>query len=191
MMGRAGITSVSTTRTARTATRPAADVNAASITMFDVVHISADNPALDGQKQRFCCHGDSVYGPGRCTCWEMIYDLDQQPIKPDALTPMRSTMCGDCACRPESPERNGDPEFRHSGEGQLQAILDGSSPFFCHQGIRRLVGMRHPDGTVIDLESPGGYKPPMDGERPYRADGSPAAVCAGWAGYKLGQQLPR
>ncbi len=126
-----------------------------------------------------CCWGSIIYGPHRCTCWEPVYDLDQQPPQPDLPTPMRPKMCGDCAYRPKSPERQRDPAAAATPE-TLDMLVDTGQVFWCHQGMRRPVSWAHPSGVTI----PGGplnYCPPTVDGRPYKADGTPGDVCAGWA----------
>lgn len=143
-----------------------------------------------------CCLGAAVHGAAGCTCWEPIYDLDQQELKvgPAALC---DTMCADCAYRPGSPERRGDPRMI-ADETALLALTVTGDPFFCHQGIRRVERFEHrPDGCsaeacaeILAADSqvrvavaevgPGAYDPPIVDGVPYRADGQPAALCAGW-----------
>lgn len=127
-----------------------------------------------------CCLGAAEYGPQRCTCWVPIYSHAEQG-KPWQATPgQRETMCEDCAYRPDSPERNGDPNQRGSEPGELDRIAE-TSIFWCHQGIRRLIAYEHP--TLGFRVEPRGtsYDPPIINAIPYRADGTPAEKCAGWA----------
>jgi hypothetical protein len=125
-----------------------------------------------------CCWGAAMGGPEDCTCWVAEYDQDQQPPRPIvgvAEAVRQPRMCGDCAYRPDSPERT----LAHTALKLEDLPLDGS-PFWCHQGIRRPVEWRHPDGRTM----PGAaddYQPPMVAGVPYQADGSPARLCAGWA----------
>lgn len=116
-----------------------------------------------------CCAGAAMGGARGCTCWEPVYDLQQFPPDTSIEHETRTVMCGDCAYRPDSPEREGDP----------YALLDLPS-FWCHKGIRRPKEWRHPDGRVR-AGDPADYQPPIVGEVPYRADGRPAAQCGGWA----------
>ncbi len=88
-------------------------------------------------------------------------------------------MCHDCAFRPGSPERQGDERY-HGSDGKLDELAWSGEPFYCHQGLRRVVAWRHP----ADVEVPAGpddYDPPVGLTMPYQADGTPAEVCAGWA----------
>jgi hypothetical protein len=121
-----------------------------------------------------CCMGSAVNGPAGCTCWRPIYDRRQR--KPVAgPPPVRSEMCADCAYRPGSPERA--DTFLYE---QIDSITyNDRTPFYCHQGIRRVVAWRHPDGRVLDAE-PGAYAPGRE-HPPCKANGQPAEVCGGWA----------
>lgn len=58
--------------------------------------------------------------------------------------------------------------------------LDGITPFYCHQGIRKPIAWRHPPSGTEIPGHPGGYDPPIQDGVPYKADGSPAFICAGW-----------
>lgn len=129
-----------------------------------------DDPDLLG-----CCIGAAMGGPDHCTCWEPVYDLEQQPPRTAELDEAREKLCGDCAYRKDSPEM----QDEHDRE-RLLDLPNGGNPFWCHQGIRRPREYRHPSGKVIAglLDD---YRPPQIDNRPYKADGSPADVCAGWA----------
>ena len=133
-----------------------------------------------------CCYGAMVDGPGHCTCWRPEYDLTQ--VDPDLLSAQllaagiqpvtRDLMCADCAYRPGSPEKSGAKD--HAGDPDQLDDIAASSRFWCHQGIRRPARWRHPSGAVIDGH-PAAYDPPIVAGVPYRADGTPAELCAGWA----------
>lgn len=125
-----------------------------------------------------CCYGAAVYGAQRCTCWEPVHDLDQAEPVP-AAPATRATACTDCAYRPDSPERNGAKGYAGDAE-TLEEIVEAGKPFYCHQGIRRAVRLRHPAGLEVDNHA-AAYQPPIVDGVPYRADGTPADVCAGWA----------
>lgn len=129
-----------------------------------------------------CCMGAAMYGPDRCTCWEPVYDLEQQPPDRDALTPIQQEMCPDCAYRPGSPER----QDEHDADDLRRYTYPGPAMFFCHQGMRRPVKWVHPAGVEV-AGDPADYRPPRDPEsdRPYRADGQPAFLCAGWLARRL------
>ncbi len=124
-----------------------------------------------------CCEGTRTQGATACTCWRIVYDLDQQPLDVGAEPETRERMCVDCAYRPGSPERAGDPSYRADAD-ELERIA-ACDRFWCHEGIRKPVRWRHPAGIEIDGH-PGGYDPPIVDCVPYRADGRPAGLCAGW-----------
>lgn len=125
-----------------------------------------------------CCYGSAVYGAGGCTCWDPVHDVEQQPPRLDLAPADRSTMCGDCAFRPDSPERSGDARYQHSGEGDLDDLVYSRDGFACHVGMRRVVALVHPSGARVEK---GGhdYDPPVVRGVAFKADGSPAERCAG------------
>jgi hypothetical protein len=131
-----------------------------------------------------CCWGSLHDGPTGCTCWQPDYDLDQDVQRLQAPG-LRSTPCDDCAYRGGSPERQGSDVVQGDGS-HLAAIVVLNRPFFCHQGIRRPVRFRHPSGveyTPPNLDV--AYRPPIHHGIPYKADGTPADICAGWAAARL------
>lgn len=125
-----------------------------------------------------CCEGSASAGPERCTCWQPIYDLEQaeprRPNGPQDLQVRAGGPCGDCAYRKDSPERAN----QWSEEALLELAKTGS--FWCHQDMRRPARWVHPDGRTV-AGSPDDYQPPQLGGIPYRADGSPGLLCAGWS----------
>lgn len=121
-----------------------------------------------------CCFGSAVNGHGGCTCWEPVYDAEQAAPRTGEPAELRRRMCDDCAYRPDSPER-----ADAFSEDALLALPADASVFWCHQGMRRVAAWRHPDGREVPGAA-GAYEPPIVAERPYRADGRPAAVCGGW-----------
>ncbi len=130
-----------------------------------------------------CCMGAAMYGPDRCTCWVEVFDLEQQPPQTGLDAGLKPTPCADCAYRPDSPERAG-AEHVVGDTAMLDALVDRGEPFWCHQGIRRVVKLLHePTGTehVVPDELAVSYRPPIIAARPYKADGSPADLCSGWA----------
>jgi len=128
-----------------------------------------------------CCIGSAAMGAQYCTCWEPVYDLEQQEIQPGAAA-ARKSMCGDCAYRPGSPERSGDE--RYNGDGEfLAAIAQTGDIFWCHQGMRRTVKLRHPSGAEVVI-STDHYDPPKDAGVPFKADGTPSDICAGWSAHR-------
>jgi hypothetical protein len=130
-----------------------------------------------------CCMGAAVYGPHRCSCWMNVYDLEQQPLAVDDRFGVRSEPCGDCAYRAGSPEKRGE-EFVVGDQDTLDELVATETPFWCHQGIRRVVALLHePTGVrhSVPDDFAVAYSPPIRGNRPYKADGTPADLCAGWA----------
>jgi hypothetical protein len=128
-----------------------------------------------------CCMGSAMQGAKGCTCWRAEHDVVQQPLRRElvarGLRP-RGAMCPDCAFRPGSPERRGDARFAHSGEGELEDLA-AHHRFTCHMGTRRRLALVHPSGTRVE-GGPGDYDPPIEGGIPFKADGTPADLCAGW-----------
>lgn len=125
-----------------------------------------------------CCHGDALGGPDRCTCWQPVYDIDQAapvpPARPEDIE-VRLRPCGDCAFRKDSPER--------ADEWTEEALLGlpaTGEPFWCHDGMRRPIRWDHPDGRTVP-GSTSDWRPAMVGPVPFRADGRPGLLCAGWA----------
>jgi hypothetical protein len=125
-----------------------------------------------------CCWGNVIKGAEGCTCWTPVFDVDQAdpipPSSPDEIRP-RERLCGDCAFRKDSPER-GDAWT----EETLLALPERGDPFWCHDGMRRPVRWEHPDGRTVP-GSTADWQPPRIGAVPFRADGRPALLCAGWA----------
>jgi hypothetical protein len=142
-----------------------------------IAHISMNRaPApADGQDDEVpagCCIGSAVYGPGRCTCWQPVFDETQAPARVELEPETRVKCCDDCAYRPGSPE---DDEIRDE-------LRELNGTFWCHVGMRRPRAYRHPSG----VERPGNpmdYQPLVIDGVPYRADGTPAARCAGWSAH--------
>lgn len=122
-----------------------------------------------------CCWAAIDRGLTACTCWEPVYDVDQANPDPDGPRDVREAMCGDCAFRAGSPERE---TVWHREE--LFALADRGEPFYCHDGMRRPSAWRHPQlGEVAG--DPDDWAPPIINGLPFRADGRPAVLCAGWA----------
>jgi hypothetical protein len=132
-----------------------------------------------------CCDGAAVMGPQYCTCWERVYDLEQQPPAPD-VPAARGTMCADCAYRPGSPERSGDTRYT-GDQDTLNGIVRTGQAFFCHQGMRRIVALVHPSGARVDVGEahPGAYDPPIEDSQPYKADGTPGDLGGGWTARRV------
>ena len=141
-------------------------------------------PDLPDAGEGTCCIGAAVYGKDRCTCWTAVYDLEQRSLQPGPMG-MRVSMCADCAYRPNSPEKRGEEGYEGDTEFLDGLILTGEF-FACHQGIRLPVKWVHPSGAEVPGH-PAGYNPPLRDGVPYKADGTPADLCAGWAARRLKQ----
>ena len=76
--------------------------------MASAVHFHMANSLLPDDGPNDCCFAAFDRGPQWCTCWEPVYDLEQEEPNLVAVPATRTTMCDDCACRPDSPERSGD-----------------------------------------------------------------------------------
>lgn len=126
-----------------------------------------------------CCYGVANGTADNCSCWRPVYDGDQTDrLTFDAPVVRPDGMCGDCAYRPGSPEKSGDPH--HRGDPQeLEMLAESGRPFFCHDGMRRIVKWVHPTGAEVPGH-PADYAPPISGDLPHRTDGTPAYLCAGW-----------
>lgn len=130
-----------------------------------------------------CCIGSAMRGWDHCTCWEKVFDLDQSApveIVQRADCAERSSSCNDCAYRQDSPERSGDDYV----EENLLDLAETGQPFWCHEGMRRVVALVHPDGRRIDLPDETrfhDYDPLQFDGVAYKADGTPAVICGGWA----------
>lgn len=156
-----------------------------------IVHITRCDPDHDPENPDFipCCWGSEINGLLGCTCWASEYDQDQQPAQP--LPPegpqTRPGKCADCACRYDSIERISYRDgtavrspFASSWEGVLDLAGKGK-PFYCHDGMRKLLRKHHPNGAVKE-EGEHSYSPPIPADGvPRKADGSAAFLCAGWA----------
>ena len=143
-----------------------------------MIHVGFDRDWPETPTTGMCCMGSVVRGANGCMCWVAEYDVEQAPIRPGKAK-ARDTMCGACAYRPNSPERTGAPDAA-GDEELLDDLVYRGVPFWCHVDMRRPVRYRHPSGVVIeasDLE----FAPAMDGAQPYKADGTPADMCGGWA----------
>lgn len=128
-----------------------------------------------------CCFMAAALGPRECTCWEPVHDLAQADPRTTLDASPMPGMCGDCAYKPGSPERRDDPDVVASS-AQLEQLVATGTPFWCHNGLRRLTHYIHPPtGTVyVPDGTESAYLPPIIDGRPYKADGSPADYCAGW-----------
>lgn len=137
-----------------------------------------DDDATVPESMRWCCDGSAMRGLDACTCWVPVYEQEQAepvpPASPGDIT-VRDRGCGDCAFRADSPERQTPWQ-----EDALFRLADTGTPFWCHDGMRRPLRWEHPAGPVLDGD-PDDWHPPKHSGVPYRADGRPALLCAGWA----------
>lgn len=153
--------------------------------------VRADEPLVELlRRQRYtatesmCCEVAVHQRAERCPCWVPVYSGKQAPPRP-GLCDTRAERCADCACRPDSPEAQ---SYRDGVDRGMASSLDGvfdlaqrATPFFCHEGMRRIRGWYHPrSGRWLPQDSAHDYAPPMVGGVPFRRDGRPALVCAGW-----------
>lgn len=130
--------------------------------------------------QGACCYGAAEDGPSGCVCWKPVYSLEQQELRlPVAGSTVRAEQCEDCAYRSDSPERQGDERYVGGGDDTLDELIYGDRPFWCHQGMRRPVAWVHPSGVRFEAEGEW-YDPPIRDGVPFRADGTPGEICAGW-----------
>lgn len=137
-----------------------------------------------------CCYGSALNGPDRCTCWIPVYDVVQLPPRTEAPSSVMPTMCSTCAFRPGSPERTGNPRAAADWEHLLCLVAKGE-PFWCHDGLLAPVAFLHPpSGTWHVVDDDLAFHPPIqrdahDTPTPYRADGRPGDLCAGWTAMRL------
>lgn len=129
----------------------------------------------------WCCGGaaeteDLHY----CTCWVPVVEPPTGQVAPDRTPagPARDRMCSDCAFRPGSPERASDDAVV-ADAATLERCVSEGVPFYCHDGLLRIVAYEHPSGVRVEAP-PDAYTPPIRDGVPYRADGTPALLCAGW-----------
>jgi hypothetical protein len=130
-----------------------------------------------------CCEGSAALDHKFCTCWEPVFDVDQADPDTSQIHSIMPRPCHDCAYRRNSPERSGDDRAA-AGQDDLDRLIATRTPFWCHDGMRRPIAWRHPSGIQItgcDLD----YRPPIVDGVPYRADGRPGDLCAGWAARAL------
>lgn len=129
-----------------------------------------------------CCMAAAISGGETCTCWQPIHDQPQTDPDPTAAPGVMPAMCHDCAYRPGSPERQGNPSALADAD-LLDRIVDTGAPFWCHTGLRRQTGWAHPCGAQLQVPQTGvdAYDPPARDGTPYKADGTPGDHCAGWS----------
>jgi hypothetical protein len=134
-----------------------------------------------------CCEGVLNEGPRGCTCW--VPEFNGAVREPDELAQKllaagiepatRPSMCGDCAYRPDSPEKQGHSDYKGDA-AFLEDIAHRGERFWCHDGLLLIVRWRHPTGTVVEPPA-NAYLPKIVAGVPYKRDGQPAFLCAGWA----------
>jgi hypothetical protein len=147
-----------------------------------------------------CCDGAIDKGPGGCTCWIPIYDRPQAEPPLDTVVAValgqlqpdvRDRMCADCAYRPGSPEKTGSDDVNGDAQ-QLEHLAATGNRFWCHDGMRTPKAWRHPAGIEIPAApGDGDYQPPIHDGVPYRADGQPGLLCAGWDARRRALQARR
>lgn len=127
-----------------------------------------------------CCSASSYRDFSACTCWRPVYEPGEQADPVGDLTPQvrPAGMCGDCAYRPGSPEKLGDPEHRGDAT-ELEMLAESGRPFHCHDSMRRIVRWVHPSGAEIPGHD-AAYVPPIIEGVPIKTDGTAAFLCAGW-----------
>lgn len=129
-----------------------------------------------------CCETSAHTDGEECTCWTSRLTVEPTDRLQEGPPVIRRTMCGDCAYRPGSREReeaDGDPP------GYSRA-----RPFYCHTGMARAVGYSHPDvpGEVPDVTN-SDYRCYLFADRAWKANGAPAELCAGWAAWTGARRL--
>lgn len=156
-----------------------------SHTLDEILNLSAGrglpDPCPDGVP---CCDGYAYLGFEHCTCWDVVYEGDQQEPQRHAEHQTRPSMCADCAFRPGSPERRDSDQAVCDSTDLLRLVHNPDEVFACHDGLRRAIGWRHPNGMYVEHDPQDGvvaYSPPIEGRRAYRLDGTPALHCAGLA----------
>ena len=129
-----------------------------------------------------CCMGVAVHGPGGCTCWDPVCDIETQADHDGSAPCPARDMCSDCAYRKNSPERNGADGYAGDAD-ELDHIVIAGKRFFCHQGVRKVLHYLHPCGMTVPAH-PADYAwrfAVVGSEKfPIKADGSPADICGGW-----------
>jgi hypothetical protein len=121
-----------------------------------------------------CCMGSVHNGPRGCTCWTPIFDVEQCEDLQEGPMPRARKCCHDCAYRQGSPERE-----RGETDHLEDIAVSDKHIFICHQGMRGIVGWKHPDYGEVPYTGAGDYRPPKVQGRAYMADGRPGVLCAG------------
>lgn len=145
--------------------------------LYANAHPDDNDPAVP-DALRWCCYGTASGDLSDCTCWQPVWNVEQQPpvlpVAREQLVP-RARGCSDCAFRKDSPERQDEWQ-----EETLLSLAERGQPFWCHDGMRRPLQWRHPHGITVDGD-PADWQPPIVHSIPFRADGTPGLLCAGWA----------
>jgi hypothetical protein len=128
-----------------------------------------------------CCEASAFTDGEECTCWVAVLDVVPTLAVQEGPHRIRRTMCGDCAYRPGSPEREslgGDaPSFSRAAR------------FYCHTGMPRAVGYTHPHLGLVPAPTTDDYRPYIRDGQAWQADGRPAELCAGWAAHTGARRL--
>lgn len=132
-----------------------------------------------------CCMASAI--GDTCSCWMPLYDQPRDHDVQEGPSPVRELCCHDCAYRNDSPERT-------AGEA---LPYDYRTPFYCHDGMPRVIAQVHPAGALVHGEQ-GDYDPIVAGSsserRAWQADGQPGVLCAGWAAFaraRAARERPR
>ncbi|MFE7747072.1 hypothetical protein [Nocardia sp. NPDC057455] len=129
-----------------------------------------------------CCLA-SVLDPTDCTCWRRVVAPHPTTQVQAGPSPVRGRRCGDCAYRPDSPERQ-------ANDGDRPRFVP-EHVFYCHDGLPKTVAWVHPSGAVRMADEDDDYAPIIWSGRVWQADGRPALVCAGWAADNRGYYAAR
>lgn len=137
-----------------------------------------------------CCDGvawhGSLNGGDGCTCWEPIYDREQAELISGLEAQARATPCDTCACRSLAetlPDGSPVPWDLENAYGDMLNNARRGRPFYCHKGMRKLIGYRHPQLGQTHVDDPDACaEPPFVDGVPYDADGRPSPLCAAWVG---------
>lgn len=154
-----------------------------------ILHMSAarglPDPSPDGVP---CCDGYAYLGYEHCMCWEPVYDDGQADPHIGVEPTTRRRMCSDCAFRPDSPELRDSDRAVCGYYDLLRIALNEDESFWCHDGLRKVVAMRHPNGLTVPVDQTDGvvaYEPPIIDGIPYQLDGQPGLRCAGLAAQRM------
>jgi hypothetical protein len=120
-----------------------------------------------------CCATAAMTDMESCTCWVDVVWPEPEPDVEHGPSPLRDRLCGDCAFRKDSPERQ--------AIGGDQLPYGPQQVFTCHAGMPKVTARVHaPTGVTVRPELDD-YQPVSRGRQSWQADGQPAEICAGWA----------